>query len=673
MRGSRWSFDWFKLLRPDVLLFVLVWFYYGSSICCCLNTEGQALLRFRERVVRDPYSALLSWNDDVQDEDANPCSWFGVGCTDGRVITLNLKNLCLDGTLAPELGKLTYLKSINLRNNSLWGKVPEEIGKLKELEVLDLGYNNFSGSLPTNLDNNLSLSILLLDNNEFLDHFSPEIQQLKLISESQVDENDLTYSSCTGVSCTSSSGSWIPKRKLLQTNAHHNKKKPKLSPSPSPSLHSPSPSPSPSPIQSHISLSPSPSPSPLSSSPSKSFVPSPSPVLTPISQPETPLPPLSHPSLPPSPNMIPGQSSHNHSKHIYRAMIWSGVGGSFFFVASALGIFFCRRNKVVMVGPWATGLSGQLRKAFVTGVPKLQRSELVTACEDFSNIIGSLSDGTVYKGTLSSGVEIAVISTAMKSAEDWSKSLEGQFRKKIATLSRVNHKNFVNLIGFCEEEQPFTRMMVFEYAPNGTLFEHLHIREAERLDWGARLRIAMGIAYCLEHMHKLVPPIAHGNLMSSSVYLTEDYASKLSDFSFWNEVTEANMASAGSSLLETPLSDPKSNVYNFGVLLFEMITGRLPYSVHDGSIANWTYEYFSGEKPIREILDPSLKSFKEQQLENVFEVMRECVDHDPEKRPTMEDVTARMKDITAVSPEGATPKISPLWWAELEIMSTEGS
>ncbi|XP_047313129.1 PTI1-like tyrosine-protein kinase 2, partial [Impatiens glandulifera] len=164
---------------------------------------------------------------------------------------------------------------------------------------------------------------------------------------------------------------------------------------------------------------PSPSPSPLSSSPSKSFVPSPSPVLTPISRPETPLPPLSHPSLPPSPNMIP----HNHSKHMYCAMIWSGVGGSFFFVASALDIFFYRRNKVVMVD---LGL---------LGVPKLQRSELVTACEDFSNIIGSLSDGTDYKGTLFSGVEISVISTAMKFAEDWSKSLKGQFKKKVSSIT----------------------------------------------------------------------------------------------------------------------------------------------------------------------------------------------------------------------------------------------
>ena len=115
-----------------------------------------------------------------------------------------------------------------------------------------------------------------------------------------------------------------------------------------------------------------------------------------------------------------------------------------------------------------------LQKACITGVPKLKRSELEAACEDFSNIIGTFSDGTVYKGTLSSGVEIVVTSTAVSSRENWSKNLETQFRKKLETLSKVNHKNFVNLIGYCEENVPFTRMMVFEYAPNETLFEHLH-------------------------------------------------------------------------------------------------------------------------------------------------------------------------------------------------------
>lgn len=64
-------------------------------------------------------------------------------------------------------------------------------------------------------------------------------------------------------------------------------------------------------------------------------------------------------------------------------------------------------------------------------MPALKRSELETACEDFSNIIGSLSDGVLYKGTLSSGVEIAVIASRIKSAKDWSKQCESQFRKKV--------------------------------------------------------------------------------------------------------------------------------------------------------------------------------------------------------------------------------------------------
>nr|GEU90298.1 probable inactive receptor-like protein kinase At3g56050 isoform X2 [Tanacetum cinerariifolium] len=137
-------------------------------------------------------------------------------------------------------------------------------------------------------------------------------------------------------------------------------------------------------------------------------------------------------------------------------------------------LFLCRGNKVATVRPWATGLSGQLQKAFVTGVPKLKRSELEAACEDFSNVIGSTSFRTVYKGTLSSWVEIVVVSVDTPSAKEWSKHLESSFRKRIDMLSKVNHKNFVNLLGFCEEDAPFTIMIAFEYAPNGTLFEHLH-------------------------------------------------------------------------------------------------------------------------------------------------------------------------------------------------------
>jgi hypothetical protein len=171
----------------------------------------------------------------------------------------------------------------------------------------------------------------------------------------------------------------------------------------------------------------------------------------------------------------PVQSSASHL--VPRWAIYAlPVAGVLFIaaVATAIYVFFSRRKKDNTVMPWATGLSGQLKKAFVTGVPSLERTELEAACEGFINVIGTLPECTLYKGTLSSGVEIAVLSTSVNSSQQWSAQSEEQFRNKISVLSRVNHKNFMNLIGYCACEEPFTRMMVFEYAPCGSLFEHLH-------------------------------------------------------------------------------------------------------------------------------------------------------------------------------------------------------
>lgn len=318
------------------------------------------------------------------------------------------------------------------------------------------------------------------------------------------------------------------------------------------------------------------------------------------------------------------------------------------------------------VRPWATGLSGQLQKAFITGVPSLKRSELETACEDFSNIIGSTSSCMLYKGTLSSGVEIAVASSLVTSAKDWSKESESQYRKKITSLSRVSHKNFMNLLGYCEEEHPFTRAMVFEYAPNGTLFEHLHIREAEKLDWMARLRISMGIAYCLEHMHQLKTPVVPRNFDSTTIYLTDDFAAKVSDLEFWNDTKGHNSANNNMSS-----SDMEDIVRKYGIVLLEILTGRVPCSEEVGPLENWASRYFEGKMHLEELIDPSIGSFPEDSARALCEVVRSCIDQDAKKRPHMAEVASRMREITTLGPDGATPKVSPLWWAELEIMSSE--
>ena len=201
----------------------------------------------------------------------------------------------------------------------------------------------------------------------------------------------------------------------------------------------------------------------------------------------------------------------------------------------------------------------------------------------------------------------------------------------------------------------------------------LAVKEAEHLDWEMRLRIAMGVAYCLDHMHQLNPPVIHRHLCSSSVYLTEDYAAKLSDFSYWNEATAAKLGSATVEHLETSPADSESNVYSFGVILLEMITGRVPFSVDNGSLADWASDFLKGEQSLRDIVDPILSSFKEEQLENLSQVIKMCVQPELERRPTMHEIAARLKEITALEPDAAMPRESPLWWAELEILSTETS
>ncbi|KAA3464223.1 putative inactive receptor-like protein kinase [Gossypium australe] len=569
MMNKNWKF---VRLRQEFLVGVLLLLLCQSLACWSLNEEGFALLRLRERVVNDPIGALWAWKE--EDGEINHCSWFGVECCDGKVVVLNLKDLCLEGTLAPELGTLIHIKSIILRNNSFTGTIPEGISELKELEVLDLAYNNFNESLPSGLSSDLSLTIQNSD-----------------LSEGAV------------------------LRRLLQETANTSAKSPKAPPL-------------------NYSMPPSPRTPTAPTHPASSEPSTKSTYLRGAPVPRPPSAPASKPSgndtepntSAPSPSGSNPSIRDSKSSH-HAAILVGSIGGGTFLLILIIIAYLLKTYKVSTVKPWATGLSGQLQKAFVT----------------------------------------------VESTKDWSKNLETQFRKKIDTLSKVNHKNFVNLLGYCEEDNPFTRMLVFEYAPNGTLFEHLHIKESEHLDWAMRLRIIMGMAYCLEHMHQLNPPVPHNNLSSSAVSLTEDYAAKISDPCFWNELTASDREADGINLSDTTMASLESNVYSFGVLLFEIVTGRMPYLVDNGSSEDMASDYLRREQALVEMVDPTLNSFDKDQFDLIGEVIKSCIDPEPGHRPDMRGVSARLREITAITPDNAIPKLSPLWWAELEIMSTEAS
>ncbi|XP_059664263.1 protein MALE DISCOVERER 2-like isoform X2 [Cornus florida] len=671
--------------------------------CWSLNSEGLALLKFRSGVDYDPYGAFMNWNSN----DDDPCMWPGVYCVDGKVQMLDLKGLSLGGVVAPDLWKLTHLRSLVLYKNRFSGVIPKGIGGLRKLEVLDLRDNNMSGTIPAEIGGLQSLKRLLLCKNKFEGSIPLELGRLNLLSEMQFDKN-LASAMAAGTGCVNRKFGHCLKKaysyvipikrtrirylnvvplfkfrkasfrhitirsdylknsselRMLQ-NVHNlfNIVRRRLLQQSSNIAAAPATASGGPPTEQIIALPSTRSSGAFPAVPNgKKGLPSaPSPPLT------------SNPDGDSSGSEKQPSAGGTSKTWKYVAVVF----GVIILLVVAAAIFIVCRSQAAAIRPWRTGLSGQLQKAFVTGVPKLNWAELETACEDFSNIISTRQDYTIYKGTLSTGVEISVASTSVTSIKDWAKRSQVAYRKKIDTLARVNHKNFINLIGYCEEDEPFVRMMVFEYAPNGTLSEHLHVKEVEHLDWNTRMRIIMGIAYCLQYMHALNPPVAHTNLTSNAIYLTDDYAAKIVEIFFSKNTAAKSRISgeneSGHSELPRP-ADLESNVYNFGLLLLEIISGKPPYSEEQGPLVDWAAEYLNDTRSIGYMIDPTLKSFKDDELDVICEVIQDCIQPDEGKRPTMKEIISKLREVIAISPDAATPRLSPLWWAELEILSAEAT
>ncbi|XP_052735659.1 protein MALE DISCOVERER 2 isoform X2 [Vigna angularis] len=625
----RWNTFGF-CLRIYIFLFSL----WGIRDCWSVNDEGLALLAFQARITSDPFNALVNWNPN----DCDPCGWLGVHCVDGKVQVLDLKGLSLEGTLAPELGRLNHLNSIVLCKNNFSGAIPKELGDLPKLELLDLRENNLSGNIPAEIGN---MSLL---------------KHLFKLGKSGSHGNEKDYCDILPSSDVPKIAQNVPeivsstRRKLLQSSGNNLAAVPFDDKTP-------------------IEFSTAPTTFSTGAIPA-----------VPDATEKQNQPAPSDPNAPDDAsdeNQSQDASDGNQeSQHVNNgASIWKWIIIILLLLAIIIIIllYIMRKRAAKVIGPWKTGISGQLRKAFITGVPKLNRAELETACEDFSNIvIDSYAECTIYKGTLSSGVEIAVVSTLITSSKNWSKSMEIRYRKKIDNLSRINHKNFINLIGYCEEEEPFTRMLVFEYAPNGNLFEHLHVSHLERIDWSARVKIIMGVAYCLQYMHHdLNPPMAQSKLASNMIFLTDDFSAKIAEVTFRHIVSPESLGDSNKSDDGPSDKNIETNVYKFGELLLEIISGKLPYSEEHGNLVDWAAKYINEKTNLKDLVDPSLECFKENELHCICDVIQDCIKPDVKSRPTMRDVTSKLREVLGLSPEQVVPRLSPLWWAELEILSVE--
>ncbi|KAL3679243.1 hypothetical protein R1sor_022199 [Riccia sorocarpa] len=351
-------------------------------------------------------------------------------------------------------------------------------------------------------------------------------------------------------------------------------------------------------------------------------------------------------------------------------------------------IFVARRRQ-----PWKAGMTGTMRKRIkkitITEVPLNTREELEHECEEFSNIIDSSSDSILFKGTRDSGAQIAVARVQTRPCL-WTAGCELNFLRKVQDVARMKHPNVISLLAYCSEDEPFERMVVFEYAPNGTVYEQLHSPGAavDPLDWAARMKIIMGSVYGLNYMHsELNPPVSHLRFDSSCVYLTEGYSAKVAAHGLMKLSAGSNALGRRESfggIVRAFSSDdwqvckPENTVYSLGLFLLEMISGRCPNE--DGvSILQWASEYMETPEKYRKLVDPSLPSHDASQLATLIDVIKQCTKKPACKRPTMASVTELLAAALKVSLEeaslGSSGKIdfksSPLTWAKLELLTSE--
>uniref|UniRef100_A0A2N9IQ47 non-specific serine/threonine protein kinase n=1 Tax=Fagus sylvatica TaxID=28930 RepID=A0A2N9IQ47_FAGSY len=275
----------------------------------------------------------------------------------------------------------------------------------------------------------------------------------------------------------------------------------------------------------------------------------------------------------------------------------------------------------------------------------LKELEVATRGFDVDNVIGEGGYGIVYRGVLNDGSVVAVKNLLNNKGQ-----AEKEFKVEVEAIGKVRHKNLVGLIGYCAEGAQ--RMLVYEYVDNGNLEQWLHgdVGSVSPLTWDIRMRIAIGTAKGLAYLHEgLEPKVVHRDVKSSNILLDRKWIPKVSDFglakllgSEASYVTTRVMGTFGyvsPEYASTGMLNEGSDVYSFGILLMEIITGRSPidYSRPAGemNLVDW-FKGMVASRRGEDLVDPLIGvQPSPRALKRALLVCLRCIDLDANKRPKM--------------------------------------
>lgn len=512
----------------------------------------------------------------------DPCSWRMITCSpDGFVSALGVPSQSLSGILSPAIQNLTKLESVLLQNNDISGPIPAEIGKLEMLQSLDLSNNKFIGEIPSSLGNLKNLNYLRLNNNSLTGPCPESLSKVDGLTLLDLSFNNLSGS--------------LPKISARTFKIIGN---------------------------------------PLicgTSSGTNCSVVSPE--------------PLSFP-----PDTLRAQSNSGGKGHHVAIAFGASLGAALLTMSIiGLGVWWCygRKRQIFF------DVNEQHDPETCLGhLKRYSFKELRSATDHFNskNILGRGGFGIVYKGCLNDGTLVAV-----KRLKDYNITAgEIQFQTEVETISLALHRNLLRLCGFCSTENE--RLLVYPFMPNGSVASRLkdHINERPVLDWSRRRRIALGTARGLLYLHEQCDPkIIHRDVKAANILLDEDFEAVVGDFGLAklldhrdSHVTTAVRGTVGHiapEYLSTGQSSEKTDVFGFGILLLELITGEKALdfgraSNQKGVMLDWVKKLHN-EGKLNQMVDKDLKSnYERVELEEMIQVALLCTQFNPSHRPKMSEV-----------------------------------
>lgn len=562
-----------------------------AFLVLCFTTTAASATQLSPSGLNYEVAALMAIKNSLNDphnvlenwdiNSVDPCGWRMVTCTlEGSVSILGIQCQNLSGSLSPSIRNLTNLQSVLLQNNAISGSIPAELGKLDKLDTLDLSNNHFNGLIPSSLGKLKNLNYLRLNNNNLSGPIPPSLATV-------------TGLTLLDLSCNNLSGS-VPRISARTFNIVGN---------------------------------------PLICGPNSTYkcpgqFPTPIPLVV-----ETPQ------------GRVPSRQSKTRKLAV--ALVTSL--GFVFVVSIGLLLWWRKRhNQQIFID-----VNEQHNVDICLGhLKRFSFKELRVATNNFSNknILGVGGYGIVYKGFLQDGTIVAI-----KRLKDGNVGGgEIQFQTEVEMISLAVHRNLLRLYGFCTTSRE--RLLVYPYMPNGSVASCLrdHINGKLALDWPTRKRIALGAARGLLYLHEQCDPkIIHRDVKAANILLDEYFEAVVGDFGLAklldhrdSHVTTAVRGTVGHiapEYLSTGQSSEKTDVFGFGILLLELITGQRALDFGQAAkqkvvMLDWVKKLHQ-EKKLHLLADKDLKSnFDRVELEEMVQVSLLCTQFQPGHRPKMCDV-----------------------------------